>query len=384
MQVREIQNFSYLTISDLHLMHSLNETPHIVGSLRAFFEDFSPKSKMAKLDAIFIDGDIWETEVKAKHPYYIQILLFFSDLFAFASTNDIMLRFLEGTTSHEYRQTRTLVPLAESYGDKLDFKYVDTLTIEHSERLGIDILYVPDELNKSDAAKTQQQVIDLMREKGIEKVHIAHLHGLFDIQTPGLGNLEAKHSSEFYLSITLWYINIGHDHHPAISGRILRQGSFDRMCHGEEHGKGGIICHIRPDSTNSFEFVENKLARTFKTITVKKTDLRESIDYIQGILRELPDNSHIRIAAEKMHPIFSVWNELRLSFPTMTFKQLKGDVSEISINKVKEVMSVESSYTVPAITQENVIDMIFVEMEDNGTLKEPDKKILLPELKVLL
>lgn len=364
----------YLTISDIHFYSDSNETAHIVKSADIFFDHYTDKSRFTDLDVLFIAGDIFDYYRDSKHVDVFTVLLWMQRVMSFCVKYRIKLRILEGTPSHDHKQSRNFAPLAEGYGDSLDYAYYETLAIEKMDDLGISVLYVPDEWAGS-AAACQAQVQELLERNGLEKVTIACMHGMFDFQIPDLGEHPLKHDTQWYLDRVEAFINIGHDHGLATYDRVLVQGSFDRMAHGEEGKKGGIVCYLDALQGNRFEFIENKHARIFKTITLRSKDLDTVVAQVTNVLEKLPENAHVRLSSSTDNPIFTVFEDLRKKYPRMRFKKHKDKKqSEDSRDQLKQTIALNSGYVSLSITKENIVDLVFREIGESLT---PDETTLL-------
>lgn len=376
------KDVSYLTISDIHLFNDQNTTEHITKALMDFMDGYASTSRFTKLDIIFIAGDIFDDTRDSKHPDIFLAMLWMSLLMGFCAKHGIILRILEGTPGHDYKQPKMFLPLARSFGDKLDFKYIEELAFEKMEDLGLTILYVPDEWAGS-AAVCKEQIIEMMHENGIERFDIACMHGMFDFQIPELGDHVLKHDSEWYHSIVRSFINIGHDHTPKVNGRIIVQGSFDRMAHGEEHKKGGCICYLRQDGNHYYELVENKNARVFKTITVKTQDLEKAVDQVTKTLDKLPADSHIRISTSKTNPILGLIDEFKRSYPGMRFKKHEDTKqSESRQDALSEAVGLKDTYVAISLTATNIVDMAIQHIDIE--LSDDDLVILREELEAIV
>lgn len=380
------KRISYLTISDIHTLNKLTSTEFIADSLFHYFDGFKSTSPFAKLDIIFLAGDIFDYYEDSKSPNIALVMNFMKLLMGFCVKHKIKLRSVYGTPSHDWKQARLFAPIAAAFGDALDYKYTEELEIEIMEDLGISVLYVPDEW-KNSAAKAKEDVQKALDDAGLEKVTLAIMHGMFDFQIPDLPiDHPLKHDSKWYLEKVETYINIGHDHVFKTLDRILVQGSFDRIAHGEEGKKGGIVCTLDPVLGNSFEFVENKRAKIFKTITVKTRDIDQAAEQIKNVLKDIPNHSHIRISSTPDNPIFTVFNELKRSHPTLTFKKHK-DKKQVreqeKNNKLQETIDLKSSYTSVTIVPDNIVGLIKDSM-DLVDVSEEDLELLSYELERLV
>lgn len=375
------KDISYLTLSDIHTLNDSNETGYICESIREYFSDFKPTSRFVDLDIIFLAGDIFDTYKDSKSNDVVKVIGIMRELMSFCVRHDIKLRVLKGTPGHDYDQSELFTPIALAYEGKLDYKYAEVLSIEKMDDLGLSVLYVPDEWAGS-AAKCREQVIDLMRMHHLEKIDIACMHGMFDFQIPDLGEHPLKHDTQWYLSIIRYFINIGHDHTFKTFDRIIVQGSFDRIAHGEEGKKGGVVCYLRPGAESWFDFIENKRARIYKTITVKSKDLDTAIEQVRKVLDKLPDNSHVRISTGPDNPILTVMDEFKRANPKMIFKKHKDKKQHIeSVNELAKAVSLASTYEVVALTKSNIVEMILSNMSTPLTPEAND--LLLSELEAI-
>jgi len=321
------KELKYLVLSDLHLGHAKNKSRDIIFNLNIFFDDYTPKSQFTDLDIIFIAGDLFDGLLDLSSSDIHEASLWLSRLMNFCARFNIKLRILEGTPSHDWRQSKIAETIACIIKLPLDFKYINTLHIEYLEDLQSYILYMPDEWT-ANAELSFSQVQTLLHEMQISQVDIAIMHGLFNYQLKHIvGNIQ-KHNEYDYLGIVKHFINIGHIHTFSTYERIIAQGSFDRLCHGEEEPKGAVLCTIS-DKEDSFSFIENKHAKIFKTIELKSNDLEVSFKKIDRVISKLPDNSHVRIKAKKDNPIYTNLDELKLKYPMIYF-------SKVSIEDIEE------------------------------------------------
>ena len=94
----------------------------------------------------------------------------------------------------------------------------------------------------------------------------------------------------------------GHDHrHQNYREQIYYNGSFSRLCHGEEYPKGFLMSYIDEDETETI-FVENEHALEFKTISIETlfTNDLEVEKVAERIRKERAkvDNLKVKISTE--------------------------------------------------------------------------------------
>lgn len=335
------------SISDIHLGHKRNNTKNIIDALNDAFPD---NSETAELDIIFICGDAFDNLLNLNDECVTHIYLWINTLLRICAKHNIVLRVLEGTPSHDWKQSLIFENVLKVTQVKLNFKYVQTLSIEYIEEFGINVLYVPDEWNPS-TDKTFQEVKDLMSARGIDRVDYAIMHGNFEYQLPTFAKNIPKHNSSDYLRIVRELIFIGHHHVFSNHKRIYAQGSFDRLSHGEEGPKGHLRAIVHDDGTHEVKFIENKKARRYITVSVGGRDSKEFLEYINNIVDELPLDSCIRVSGKSDDPIISDMAGLLRMYPYIVWSKL---VTDIEVPEEELTTNDETIYTPITISKDNV------------------------------
>jgi UDP-2,3-diacylglucosamine pyrophosphatase LpxH len=348
----------YLAISDIHLGHPRNTTEEIIKALDTFFENYSTDPQ---LDIIFIVGDLFDRLLDFSSEESRISTLWAARLIRYCGEYNIKLRVLEGTPSHDWGQSEIFNTIHHVSNLPVDMKYMNSLCIEHIEDLGITVLYIPDEWTSS-TEKTFEEVKEQLAIHSLKQVDIAMMHGNFNYQLPMQAIKAPRHNEENYLSIVKYFISIGHIHTSSVNSRILAQGSFDRLSHGEEEAKGGIRCEINKDGTCEYFFIENKAAKIFKTIKIRSLDLDQCVQQIERQTAKLPTDSYIRIKAKKDHPIIIGFDEIKKRFPH--FVMSKITIEEEDQNKFNLIEDVQdqSVYIPITITRDNIQALLFDEI----------------------
>lgn len=370
-------DIKYLTISDVHLGHNKNRTSEIIHNLDVYFDNYTKESPFTEMDIIFIAGDLFDRLLSASGTEIGEILLWVERLMRFCKRYSIILRILRGTPSHDWEMPKLLEVVFNISKIDINFRHIDTLHIEVIEELGLSVLYVPDEWNP-DCNETANQVKQLMADLNMNQVDIAIMHGNFPHQLPSAAHNVPKHDPGFYLSIVRYFINIGHIHIFSVYERILAQGSFDRISHGEENAKGGIVCHLSKQFGNSFVFVENKLAKVFKTIVIKHKDLDRSVKQVEKEVAKLPKNSHIRIKANKDHPLYVAFEDLKLRFLDFFFTKTSLEDEDEENTIINNTVSLNEAYSPIHINRDNIVALILDQVKSKYSL-DASKIILLEE-----
>ncbi len=367
-----------LSISDIHLGHTNNTAREIINNLDIFFDHYTLKSQFTDLDIIFLAGDVYDRLLDFYTEEVQLIQMWMGRLMSFCNRFDIKLRILEGTPSHDWKQSKNFETVYNLLGKPFDFKYIPNLHIEYMQDLDCHVLYVPDEWPPG-TESTLKQIKELMRNLQIDQVDIACMHGAFKHQLPPAAHNTPIHDAQEYLSIVKHYITIGHVHHHTVFERILAQGSFDRIAHGEEAPKGAVLFTISESKGNTFSFIENKGAKTFKSIKLKHSDIERSIVQIDKALNDVRHDSFIRIIATKTHPLYVAFDQLKLKFPMFTFS--RKNVEDIKDEEVisKETVQLNKQYVAINIDKQNIVGMIMHEVQAKHDLTA-DKHLLLKQL----
>lgn len=369
------KNGAYLyqgLLSDVHLNHRRTPTEHIVTNLMC---DFQQNTDTAKLDILWISGDLLDSLAAAGSDDNFLIVHWVSSLLNYAKKHNIVIRVLEGTGSHDYTQSRYFSVINDGAALGVDVRYVDKVSVEFIESLGISVLYVPDNVH-SDADVVWKMVLDALREAGVEKVDYAIMHGLFEFQLPAHVHDPATHLSSRYQSIVRRLIYIGHHHTHRIEDRVVVPGSYDRLKQGEEEPKG----HIRvKDWINAdrkeIKFIENKGAKIYKRIDLTGLEVEDALKKL-SIVENYPLKSAFEIKAKNTDPIAKSLETIRARYPEYTWSM---DIEKSdSIEKKIEEMSF--NFNPIDITRENIVSLTTPRLEGDDKIVELALSLLEAEL----
>ena len=363
-------NVKILIIGDIHLGHQTNKTHYIVDSLKKYFKD--NRNLFKQLSYIIINGDLFDKALLTYSIEYEQSMAWIFELVMFCSKNNIKLRLLEGTASHDNNQGRLLPNLIKQWEVDINFRYIKDIEIEYDSDFDIYNLFVPDRNDRT--AKDRFKIIrKLMVDLKIDKIDFAFMHGNFNYQLPVTS--EHAHDESDYLSIIRFYIVINHVHIPSVYDRILAPGSFERNNHGEEEDKGGIYIDVKSEKDMRFIFLKNNNARIFKTITINrdKSELAKIYKDIDKVAKDLPETAFLRILCK---------HKLEISKEVKDKYNLSGVKEEIPSKEranIRDLFSIKNNNIVELqITKDNVIDLIKEELKDidSSYISIIEKKIL--------
>lgn len=301
-------------ISDIHLGHHINKTSRLVRLLFWFLDKY--KKYLDKSDIFIIPGDIFDRLLNSNSKDYEEAIRFLTYLLKYCSEKHIKVRILEGTPSHDMRQIKVLYNIISDLDLDINFKYVDTLTIEHMEDLDIDILYLPDEW-KSTPEAVWKDIQETLKKENKNQVDIVVMHGGFKYQLP----LLAEHMHDENLFSNLTYggpVISGHIHNRSMYKNIIVPGSFDRLTfNDEEEDKGGLlITYDKKHTKFTFKYLNNTYALRFTTFDLTKLDIKTVIKKLKQIKEK---ETHIRFLVKKESNIIDSLIELEAMFPEFKF-----------------------------------------------------------------
>lgn len=366
----------YLVLSDIHLGHNINKAEFIIENLHKFFSKY--KKELKNLDIIFLAGDIFDKLLVTSGRDFLLATEYLTYLILYCKKHNIKLRILEGTPSHDWKQSKVISTIVEKFEIDIDYKYIDTLEIEYIDQYKCHILYIPDEY-KNKASDTLKEVKKLMKQQKLSQVDIAIMHGQFTYQLPGI-TLESSHNEQEYLNLVKYYISIGHIHTHSVFERIIAQGSFDRLAHGEEEDKGGVVIELNPLLGNTFSFLPNKDAMVFKTYDFSKEDLETIIKILDKDYKSYKPYSNIRLALASDEMINKSMKTLKERYPKLTLKFIKKKTEE---NQKINLLDIDVHIDSFQITKENIQELMDEEMLTYN-LNEMEKCIYLSEFKKIL
>lgn len=328
-------NFRLKEYGDIHFFHNRTPTFHIISNFKRSLPD---TDDLNDLDVIVLNGDVFDRASVFYDDESHDVIEWMVWLLQLCKKRNIKLRVMEGTPSHDWKQSAYFPFLNELYQIGCDVRYVDTLSIEYFPDYDLNFLYVPDEW-RTDSLETWKEVQALLKANRLKMVDFAFIHGSFPHQLPPAArNSKEMHRLDHYTSIVRYRIFGAHIHQRSEEEKFLAAGSFDRLSHSDEMDKGHLDYRLI-NGKESFSFVVNRGAMVYKTIRCKDIDITECLAKIEKVVGKHPEGSHFRIYANRTDPIFSAGGALKLKFPKYhwTFKDALDKENETSaINKTIE------------------------------------------------
>lgn len=350
-----------ISVSDIHLLHRNNKTQFIIDNLNKYL---CTDEMLSKADILFIAGDLFDGPVPFTNEDIGLVNIWVAKLLHKCKKYNVCLRVLEGTPSHDMGQSKIFTNLNQILFKGqvgADLQYVKTLSVEYIERFGINVLYVPDEWNH-DNHDTYVEVKGILKNKGLDKVDFAVMHGQFEYQLADVVKKHVKHESTLYLEMVRHLIFIGHVHKHSSMDRIYSHGSFDRLAHNEEEAKGFLYATVYKDGTHKCEFIQNKGARVYKTVKCNAEDTQENMLRIDKVAAKLPDDSFIRIMADKSNPILTAEDALKQRWPALNWSFAKAKEKETK--SAAAAYHEEDKYTPIIINKESIRNLLLPRIQN--------------------
>jgi len=323
---RRTRDLKVASFSDVHLGHPTTSSRLILENLYKAFPD---NAKTGELDLILLGGDLFDGSLNYSDVDIGEIERWMYYMLNLCHRRKIVLRCLEGTFSHDRGQGVNFTKVAAMCGFEVDFRYVKNIEVETIQTLGITMLYVPD-FTTAEVDRIWKEVQQALARTGVEAVDYCNLHGAFSYQLPPIAKVQsACHSMERFLSIVRNYIWTGHIHLSSVYDRILCNGSFDRLNHGEEAPKGHWEALIRQNGDDDFVFVVNEGAKLYKSLDCTHLSLEDALALIDATVATLRSDSAIRIVAERGDPILHALARVRKEHPQFQWTTKSVEVKDI-------------------------------------------------------
>lgn len=354
-----------LFISDLHTLHPRVHTTYVVDS-----DEEVIRAYLSTVDVIYFTGDFWDDSRHTRQDIVHYVIEHISLILRLAKENDIGIRVLNGTPSHDYGQSKMFMSLNVGIG--ADVKYLDGIGIFYDERLGMNVGWVEDEYKKNIAVETEREFKNLLRESGLRSVGLMVMHGCFKFQLPI--DSATTFSESFWQSITDHLIVIGHDHREKLFGIIRVPGSLERLSHNEEEDKGATVADFI-DGVTKLYFHVNQRACLQITVPINDSYLEQKAETLRQIERILQHPSkhvaRLRIIAKEDSPIFEDFKKWKkdLSFHI----QIEKEITSAKKKKIRE--SFKNVEVLEEITKDNIDDLLIAEGKPSKDIIETIRHI---------
>lgn len=333
-------------------------TPSL-STLRSIKHAWPDSPEMAKHDLFIIGGDWMDRLINLSQQSAYEAQEAAIHILTVCKKYDIKLRIVEGTCSHDRRQSIMFTELNTRLEIGCDLKYFQDLAIEFIDDLNLTVLYLPDEWHH-DSDETLRQAQELIKANGLQKVDIAVVHGGFKYQFPL--ELPSLHDEVAWSELVNYAILSGHIHAHSRCLKVICGGSFNRNNHDEDGPKGHIRLEIAKGRVRKVDFVDNPYAKIYKTINIFDLDIQDVLEQIAQ-LGSLPDGSAIRLEYRDPDPIKAIRETVEAVYPRYIF----SDVKRVE-KKEKELRKLFSGtiFQPVEITRNSVVKLVVERLAKKG------------------
>ena len=331
-------------IADIHFGALLIDD--LYNELQMFLDYIDKKD----IDFIVILGDWFDRKLNMNSKDAKYSTICFERICQIAMNNNIKVRMIQGTESHDNNQLEILEILAKN--KHIDFKVFYEVG-EEELFPNFNVLYVPEEYITSfddKYGKYMNNTYDMIFGHGViqEVKFAAYLQ-----QTEKTMKKAPIFKSNMLMHICDGPIFFGHVHtRDVFHDRVYYVGSYSRWMFGEEEDKGFYTVKY-DDKTKEFEtkFIVNQLAKRYDTIEIYDKDTRfykldkeSQIKYLISILDSI-DYDFIRIQFY-IPDDYSEYNFL-ISMITESFSKYKNVKLDFKVNsKIKSRKQVEEKINI--------------------------------------
>lgn len=353
-----------LNISDVHLYNRSTAVEHVMDTLDKHVFN---TARLLDVDVVTVSGDLFDRSVKL-----VMGGLFYdwiTHVLELLKETNTALRILEGTPSHDWKQSQLIVDINKSSKINADVIYVSELSIIDDPIMGT-VAYVPDEC-RSDPNKILTDLQEMMATRGISQVDFTIAHGFFDFQLPpnhtvGMDSLE-------FSKITKHLVICGHDHRRKRNHKVLVPGSWDRYAHGEEGPKGGVVADWNDEECIDY-FLPNPDAYPYVKFSYLELTDEEILRRIDEDLNSAPIG-YVRFELKKDTTLVEYFNELKRKERVEIDVVYKSDAVDAL---EKTILTLE--YHTVNIEESNITEIIIDELAQNETY---DRELLLSEIEAI-
>lgn len=321
---------------------------------------FPDNEETAQLDLIIIEGDVYDHDLYLYSDAEEQFKFCKKYLMALSAKYNIPIIVLEGTPDHDWRQSKSFVVENELLQMGADIRYVDTVEIIYLERLDMHFLCVPDAWRPT-TAETWEIVQDTLKRHNLTKVDFCVMHGCFPHQLPELDGKIQMHDSRNYMSITEYYIVIGHIHQSSQYEKIIAPGSIGRLAHRDEGDKG----HVRIDidlleRKDKIRFVKNPFATPYVTIDMRRLDSDEVFKRIEQHIEKYKSypTLNFRILSHSDDVATLMYRNITKLYPTVKWAHKSADEKKKSQQLVTALVDKRVELKRVSLDRTNIADVI--------------------------
>ena len=366
-------------LTDIHVGNPRISLPRLLNSLRKYAY---PEIETAQI--LLLGGDFFDNMLNLNSDAGLTAIFIVDELIELAVKNNIYVRVLRGTFSHDRYQNRVFTERAKNiplFNNIPLIRIVDKIEVERFSPYGIDILFCPDDQPYEDVT---QAILDVLDNNNLSAVDYFCCHGYWDYLVPA--TMTRPHNCLDYdrLESKIRYqVFNGHVHSPGVWKKVISGGSFERFCHGEEEDKGFYVVNYDADTHTSVpRFVRNKEAMPFITVDLSlHPSTNEVMDYLERRvnqacvytdeddrimhIRLLGDGSAVMPLMKEKYP-HAIFTEKHLTEARKEDMMYKTDITRdlpmITVSNLPELIYTNVRPAYPEITIDRIKEIL-----DGGT-----------------
>ena len=315
-------------LSDIHFFGHRIEMSSLQMSLKAWCLNYEEKIA----DLLVFSGDLFDGAVSCSHHHGWVFCSWMIEVLDYCLLHRIVLRFLEGTPSHDMQQLVFFTPLLKHYQSLgLDVQYHQGIVFERIPALDSNFLFVEDR-HLEETSVTMDKMCEVIRAQGTDKTDFIVMHGTYYHQIPIAKNV---FYAEIVSKLVHGLVMSGHIHIHSHCEKVVTPSSFTRMSFGEEAPKGGLLIDYDTVTNEvNWIFKENPYAPLFNTYQLTSNTVKS----VESALKFLPTNSYVRLVLDDKG-LMEVVRHYREQFPKLKFKMVMGtDKSIIGHNTIADVL----------------------------------------------
>lgn len=349
-----------VSISDVHIGHHVTLSESIYENLKAYFYP----ELTNETDILFICGDFFDRLLNLDSKSSTVAITFIHEIIQMSIKNNFIIRVLNGTFSHDKYQNQLFLTIADKYKD-VNLKVITDISFERINELDTTVLYIPDDLPYNNFNEVSDSISKVLARNDVEKVDFIIGHGTLDYTIPKSAHKDKIiFPEEFISNLVEGYAIFGHIHTRSSREKIIYNGSFDRLAHGEEKSKGFYIVNRRNDKYY-FKFVENRDASKFLTLRPIGDELEDlKVDLFRQIDKNFGPHysGHLRIVCKDVTIRSLLYKFAMDKYPTLdiTCKTMKEIQEEQKLDdEIKTFTSIE-------LTENNISDKIYTFIKETN------------------
>lgn len=303
------------------------------------------------LDFIVITGDLIDKKISMNSNHAMVLLKFIDDIKSIMSErdNEVKLRIIKGTESHDNRQLEVLHSVLQG----VDYKIINVV---ESEELfpNFNVLYIPEEYVDDMEEYYKDYILDIDKETRYDMIfgHGMVNEAVFSAKTQESEITMPKapiFKTEKLLANCKGPVFFGHIHNrQTIRKRFYYIGSFTRWAFGEEGDKGFNVVAYTPSTHNyKVDFIKNKLAKDFVTVDIgldsgifRKNNVIDQVSYLQDVITSMnedfirlridipEDYEEVQLFTNTISTVFSKYKNVKLKIINNTKLRKEKKIEE--------------------------------------------------------